>query len=31
MPLKMNILRDYKILENFVDWNVIDIKTNIEF
>lgn len=28
---EMNILRDYKILENFVDWNVIDIKTNIEF
>lgn len=27
----MNILKDYKILENFVDWNVIDIKTNIEF
>jgi len=28
---EMNILKDYKILENFVDWNVIDIKTNIEF
>lgn len=28
---EMNILRDYKIIENFVDWNVIDIKTNIEF
>lgn len=27
----MNILSDYKILEDFVDWNVIDIKTNIEF
>ena len=28
---KMNILEDYKILEDFVDWNVVDIKTNIEF
>lgn len=28
---KMNILGDYKILEDFVDWNVVDIKTNIEF
>jgi len=27
----MNILRDYKILENFVSWNVVDIKTNIDF
>lgn len=27
----MNILRDYKILENFVNWNVVDIKTNIDF
>lgn len=27
----MNILGDYKILENFVEWNVLDIKTNIEF
>ena len=25
----MNILGDYKVLEDFVDWNVIDIKTNI--
>jgi hypothetical protein len=25
----MNILRDYKILEDFVNWDVIDIKTNI--
>ena len=28
---EMNILRDYKILENFVSWNVVDIKTNIDF
>lgn len=27
----MNILRDYKILDNFVNWNVVDIKTNIDF
>ncbi len=27
----MNILKDYKILENFVSWNVVDIKTNIDF
>ena len=25
----MNILGDYKILKNFVNWNVVDIKTNI--
>lgn len=25
----MNILGDYKILKDFVNWNVIDIKTNI--
>lgn len=25
----IKILRDYKILEDFVDWNVLDIKTNI--
>lgn len=25
----MSVLKDYKILENFVNWNVIDIKTNI--